>query len=146
MARIAMSRLSANQRTFDRSAWVSSALLARLRVRDCRAADAGRNEERVADLVALLLLDAAEGLLEVLRHRADLAPEHRIGAKPHDRRCEDELAPPRALASDGCMCHRRGDLLAELLVPHERAGHLGGVDGVVLEHLRCRSFVHRYLP
>ena len=98
------------------------------------AAHADRDEDRVAELVTALLLDARPRAIEVLRHLDELVLELPVGGEPCRGGDEADAArgPARAIVS---MAHRRQELLAELLVLRECGGVIGRARGAVLQYL-----------
>src|SRR5439155_17057471 len=99
------------------------------------AAGTGHDEQRVAQLVAALLLDPRPRLLEVLRHLAQLAQQSLIGADSADGGGEADAAS-RTAARDRAVAECGKQLFAEFLIPGKLNGQLYLARCVVLQRLR----------
>src|SRR6185437_9003254 len=98
------------------------------------AADADGDEDRVAELVTALPLDARPRAIDVPRHLDELVLECHVGSQPC--RGGDEAKAARGPAtSDRPVAHCRQELLAELPVLRERSGVIGSARGAVFQYL-----------
>src|SRR4029077_6935032 len=117
----------------ERHAW-QRAVTATLEHRGDGATHADRNEDRVAELVAPLLLGARPGAIEVLRHLEELGLQLHVGGEPGH--IGDEADAARGpTAGDRPVAHGRQELPTELPVLRECGGVLGRARGAVLQYL-----------
>src|SRR4029079_11144921 len=122
---------------------VRALLATELERRAGRGRAAAEYEHRVAELVAALLLhlDPGPGVLQVLGHPLQLAPELLVVGEPR-RGGQEAHALGGAALRLGSVADRREQLLAELLVARERERELRACGRVVLHGLRLGTSEH----
>jgi len=107
---------------------------ARLHRYRCGTTDSDRDEQRIAQIVAALPLDAAPGVLEIPRHLADLALQLRIGAESRHG-CDEANPPGGATPRNGAVADGREKFFAEFPVFCERRGEIGRAGSALLQCL-----------